>query len=158
MSALRPRIFRYQVVMLGLIVLSIIAVAVVALGATDSAWAVVHADKKIDDRVSIDEDLGVYLVDIGPRTIAFSNHGPWNEELVVYCASSQLFETPRSGSKFDIYGRYFYGPAPRGLTRYMVRMRGDEVLINIAEPVPGQPRGRSKGRVLQPVGQYCIPV
>jgi nitrite reductase/ring-hydroxylating ferredoxin subunit len=159
MSGLRPRVFRFQVVMLGVIVLSIVAVGVSALGATDSAWVVVNADKKIDDRVSIDEELGIYLVKKGSRTIAFSDESPFLgfEERVVYCPTSQLFEAPGSGSKFDISGLFFAGPAPRGMTRYPVRTRGDEIQINIDEPVPGPSRARSKGRVRQPVGPYCIP-
>ena len=154
---MRLQLFRFQVVAVVVLALAIGAIVLAEFGSTDSAWAVVNADKEIDDRVSIDEDLGVYLVRKDSRIIAFSNKGPYHEELVVYCPSSQLFETPRSGSKFDIKGLFFTGPSARGLTRYRVRMQGDEVQINIVEPIPGPSRARSEGRVRMPVGPYCIP-
>ena len=88
---LRPRIFRYQVLMLGVIALSIVVVGVAALGSTDSAWVVVNADKKFDENVSLDEELGVFVVTRGARTLALSSRGPYDDEPVEYCPSSQLF-------------------------------------------------------------------
>lgn len=154
---MRVGLFRLQVILFGFLALAISAVIFAALGSTESAWKAVNADKELSDRVSLDEELGVYLVERGSRVIALSSRGPWNDEPVTYCQSSQLFETSRSGSKFDVFGRYFYGPAPRGMSRYTLRERGDELQIYTGELIPGPSRAYSKGRVLQPVGQYCIP-
>jgi nitrite reductase/ring-hydroxylating ferredoxin subunit len=156
MSALRPRVFRFQVVAIVVMGLALGTILLAGLGSTESVWVTISADKQMDDRVTFDEDDGVYLVRRGDRIIAFSNRGPWNKELVEYCPSSQLFETARSGSKFDIWGHYFYGPAPRGLTRYPVRVRSGEIQVNKTEPIPGPGRGASKKRVRQPVGKYCV--
>lgn len=156
MSGLRPRIFRFQVVMLGVIVLSIAAVGVGGLGATESAWVVVDADEELSDRVSLDEELGVYIVEKGSRVIALSNRGPWNHEPVAYCATSELFEAARSGSKFDVFGRYFYGPAPRGMSHYPLRESNGELLIEVDELVPGPSRPWSKKHVRKPAGAYCV--
>lgn len=144
------------VILLGL-ALAIGAAALAALASTESAWVTVDADKRLDDRVAIDEDLGVYLVERGARTIAFSNHGPWNNEIVVYCRSSQLFETYRSGAKFDLYGHYLSGPAPRGLSRFVSRVRGGDVQILPHELVTGPARSVSKRHLRLPVGPYCVP-
>jgi hypothetical protein len=152
---MRARLFRYQVIALGVLVLAIPGVMFAGLASTESAWELVDADNEIDERVSLDEDLGVYLVERGTRVIAISNRGPWNNERVVYCPSSQLFEATRSGSKFDIYGHYLYGPAPRGLSRYPTQMRHGDILINTADLQPGLGRRASKQRVREPVGPYC---
>ena len=157
MSALRPRTFRLQIVILAVLGVAICIAAVAAMASTESEWATVHADKRIDSRVSLDEKLGVYLVQRGSRTIALANHGPWNNEIVVYCASSQFFEAPRSGAKFDLYGHYFAGPAPRGMSRFPTRVVGDDIQIRPHELIPGPTRAVSKRNARLPVGPFCIP-
>ncbi|HEY7875357.1 MAG TPA: hypothetical protein VIG64_09570 [Actinomycetota bacterium] len=156
MSALRPRVFRFQIVILVVMALAIGGIALAGLGSTESAWVTVDADKEIDERIVLDEDAGVYLVTRGDRTIALSNRGPWNNERVVYCETSQLFEAPRSGSKFDVYGHYLYGPAPRGLTRFPLRVRDGEGQVKVSDPIPGLGRRASKKRALKPAGMYCM--
>jgi hypothetical protein len=155
-SALRPRLFRLQIVILVVLALGIAAAVFGSLSAKESSWVTVHADKRLDERVALDEDLWVYLVQRGDRTIALAYHGPWNHEPVLYCPSSQLFEAPRSGAKFDLYGHYFGGPAPRGMSRYAMRMVGDEVQIQPNELIAGPTRSVSKRNSRQPVGPFCI--
>src|SRR5918999_2873468 len=141
MRGLRPRMFRLQVVALGVIVLAVAGGTFVALGSTESAWVTVDANKKFDERVSLDEELDVYIVEKGNRLIALSNRGPYDDEPAFYCASSQLFETERSGSKFDLFGRFFYGPAPRGMSRYELRVRDGDIQVKTSALIPGPPRG-----------------
>ena len=149
--------FRLQIVLLSGLGLAVGVAAFAAMASTESAWVTVDDDKRFDDRVSFDEDMGVYLVHRGPRVIAFSNHGPWNNELVVYCPSSQLFETYWSGSKFDIYGHYLSGPAPRGMNRLPVRVRGGKAEVIPKQLIAGPSRGVSKRTVRLPVGPFCVP-
>ena len=156
-SALSPATFRWQIVILLVLGTAVGTAAVAGLAAEESTWVTVHADKRLDTNVAIDEDLGVYLVQIGTRTLALSTHGPWNNELVNYCASSHLFDAPRSGSKFDVHGNYFAGPAPRGMSRFHVRYRGDDVQIQPHELLPGPTRAVSRRNGRPPVGPYCIP-
>jgi hypothetical protein len=56
----------------------------------------VDADKKLDESVSLDEDLGVFIVERRSRLMAFSDGGPHHDEPIFYCPSSRLFETTRS--------------------------------------------------------------
>lgn len=156
MSDLSPRLLRVQVAALGVIVVAIAGATFGALASTDSDWVVVHADKKLDEHVSLDEELGVFLVQKSTGTIAISDRGPWNEERIFYCETSELFETTRSGSKFDKYGRYLYGPAPRGLTRYETRVVDGDILIYTGELIPGPSRKASSDKALKPVGPYCL--
>ena len=149
--------WRFQVVLLVVVGVAVGTATFASVASKQSAWVTVHAERKLDDGVSYDENLGVFLVTRGSRVIAFSDRGPWNNEPVFYCQSSQLFETRRSGSKFDVYGHYFAGPAPRGLSRYRVRMRDDDAQIIPGEVIPGPSRAVSRKRVRPPVGAYCIP-
>jgi hypothetical protein len=142
--------------MLGVVVLSIIVVGVAALGSTDSAWVAVDAGKKFDESVSLDEELGVFVVTRGTRTLALSNRGPYEDEPVEYCPSSQLFETMRSGAKFDVYGRFFFGPVARGMSRYRTRVRDGDLEVYIGELIPGPSRKSTAGQARQPVGPYCV--
>jgi hypothetical protein len=49
-------------------------------------------------------------------------------KLLGWCASSQTFDDPFHGSRFDGYGRYLNGPAPTGLVRFD---------LEIVEEIPG---------------------
>lgn len=73
---------------------------------------------------------------------------------VVFCESSQLFESPAHGEKFDIRGFYYAGPAQRGLARYPVRIEGDEIFLDLDHPIEGPPRGESPPR--EPQGPFCV--
>jgi hypothetical protein len=156
MSGLSSRIFRFQIVALGVVALTIGGITLAALGSTESAWVVVNADKEFDEHVSLDEELGVYVVTRGSRTLALYNRGPYEDELVEYCPSSQLFETMRSGAKFDVYGRFFFGPVARGMSRYQTRVHDGELEVYTAELIPGPSRKSTAGEALQPVGRYCV--
>jgi cytochrome b6-f complex iron-sulfur subunit len=48
---------------------------------------------------------------------------------VPWCATSQGFECPCHGSKYDYIGEYFAGPAPRNLDRFMVEVDDANRLI-----------------------------
>ena len=74
---------------------------------------------------------------------------------VVFCESSQLFESPAHGEKFDIRGYYYGGPGARGLARFAVRIDGDNLLIDTDHRFQGPPRG--SGPPQEPQGPFCIP-
>lgn len=61
-----------------------------------------------------------------------------------WCESSQLFETPTHGEKFDRRGNYYGGPAAKGLDRYPVRIEGDGLYIDLDQLIPGPERGAEK--------------
>ena len=49
---------------------------------------------------------------------------------VPWCATSQWFECPCHGSKYNRVGEKRGGPAPRGLDHWVVTVTGDKVVIN----------------------------
>lgn len=107
------------------------------------------------ERVIHLENLDLYVVFHNGEVYALADHyldqGARPED-AIYCDKSRLFETA-SGAKFDRIGRYFGGPAPRGLARYPVEAEEGEVLVNLEEPEPGPPRGSG---AFEPTGPFCL--
>lgn len=60
---------------------------------------------------------------------------------VPWCQSSQWFECPCHGSKYNRVGERRDGPAPRGMDAWPVEISGGNVVINTAAVVQGQPLG-----------------
>ena len=78
---------------------------------------------------------------------------------VPHCDTSMLFECPCHGSKYQLTGEYFAGPAPRGLDRFPIAIEGDKVMVDTGTVQTGPPRGTSTWeRFSEPVGDYCVPV
>jgi cytochrome b6-f complex iron-sulfur subunit len=75
---------------------------------------------------------------------------------VPFCQTSQWFECPCHGSKYNGAGEYQLGPAPRGMDRFEVRIDGSgTVLVDTAIPILGPPRGTDT--VSQPPqGSFCV--
>jgi cytochrome b6-f complex iron-sulfur subunit len=78
---------------------------------------------------------------------------------VPHCETSMLFECPCHGSKYQLTGEYFQGPAPRGLDRFPVAVEGAAVMVDTGSVQTGPPRGTSTWeRFAEPTGAYCVPV
>jgi cytochrome b6-f complex iron-sulfur subunit len=60
---------------------------------------------------------------------------------VPWCQTSQWFECPCHGSKYNRVGEKKGGPAPRGLDRFPVDVSGGSVVINTGIVVQGPPIG-----------------
>lgn len=73
---------------------------------------------------------------------------------VPWCATSQGFECPCHGSKYDGIGEYFAGPAPRNLDRFEVEVVGDRFIIHTGSIVQ-TPRAPVRS-VAYPQGPSCI--
>jgi cytochrome b6-f complex iron-sulfur subunit len=56
---------------------------------------------------------------------------------VPWCATSQWFECPCHGSKYNRVGEKKGGPAPRGMDRFPVEVSGGQVVINTAQEIQG---------------------
>jgi len=56
---------------------------------------------------------------------------------VPWCQTSQWFECPCHGSKYNRVGEKKGGPAPRGLDRFPIEVTGDDVTINTGIVVQG---------------------
>ncbi|HEX2420041.1 MAG TPA: ubiquinol-cytochrome c reductase iron-sulfur subunit [Acidimicrobiia bacterium] len=75
---------------------------------------------------------------------------------VPWCATSQGFECPCHGSKYDFIGEYFGGPAPRNLDRFQVEIIDDRFIIHTGSIIQ-TPRAPSR-TVPYPQGPSCIAV
>lgn len=73
---------------------------------------------------------------------------------VPWCATSQGFECPCHGSKYDGIGEYFGGPAPRNLDRFEVEVIDDRLIIHTAS-IFQSPRAPVRS-VAYPQGPSCI--
>jgi cytochrome b6-f complex iron-sulfur subunit len=60
---------------------------------------------------------------------------------VPFCQSSGRFECPCHGSVYNIVGEYIAGPAPRGMDRFPISIRGDRVIVDTSNVAEGPPRG-----------------
>lgn len=105
--------------------------------------------------LSLDEH-NVFLVYNEGDPLALSDDPQHLEgEHTEWCESSQMFETPTHGEKFDRRGYYYGGPAMKGLDRYPVRVENDAVYVDFDGPISGPERGAEEP--LEPEGPFCVP-
>lgn len=76
---------------------------------------------------------------------------------VPWCATSQGFECPCHGSKYNFVGEYEAGPAPRNLDRFVVEISDDGRFIIDTGSVIQTPRAIAKS-VAYPQGPSCIAI
>jgi len=74
---------------------------------------------------------------------------------VPWCQSSQWFECPCHGSKYNAVGEKRDGPAPRGLDRFVVAIAGGNVVIDTGVVITGPPIGTNTTKQGQE-GPSCI--
>lgn len=73
---------------------------------------------------------------------------------VPWCESSEWFECPCHGSRYNVWGEYQFGPAPRGLDRFPVSVEDGRVFIDTSTIITGPSRGA--GALSQPpAGPHC---
>jgi cytochrome b6-f complex iron-sulfur subunit len=73
-----------------------------------------------------------------------------------YCESSGWFEDPCHGARWNAWGEWTFGPAPRGLDRYRSVVREDGILVvDLTRQVVGPMR---EAGVLEqhPQGPHCV--
>lgn len=75
---------------------------------------------------------------------------------VPWCGPSQGFECPCHGSKYNSVGEYFAGPAPRNLDRFVLELRGNNLIIKTGSIIE-TPRAPFRS-VDYPQGPSCIAV
>jgi len=145
--------------------LIIATVVLVALGATAllyglatsgsaSPGPVISLERLEEEKVLYLEDHDVFLVFNDGDPLALSDDAQHLGDRVEFCGSSQMFESPAHGEKFDIHGSYYGGPGTSGLDRYPVRVQDDGVYVDLGELIPGRARGAP---VRDPAGPLCVP-
>jgi cytochrome b6-f complex iron-sulfur subunit len=60
---------------------------------------------------------------------------------VPWCQTSQWFECPCHGSKYNRVGEKKGGPAPRGMDRFGLEVSGNSIIVDTSVVVPGPPIG-----------------
>lgn len=74
---------------------------------------------------------------------------------VPWCPSSQWFECPCHGSKYNRVGEKQGGPAPRGLDRFALEVSGGNIIVDTGLLVTGPPIGtNTTGQ--SPEGAPCV--
>lgn len=74
---------------------------------------------------------------------------------VPYCITSQWFECPCHGSKYNKAGEYKLGPAPRSLDRFPITVDKGLVTVNTSIIATGPPRGtNTTGQERE--GPFCV--
>src|SRR6266540_3072943 len=105
---------------------------------------------KAGTKTSIDADIkanGGYMA-LYQRCVHLGCRVPW-------CATSQWWECPCHGSKYNQAGEYKEGPAPRGLDRFAVLASGDQITVDTSKIITGPPRGtNTTGQELE--GPHCV--
>lgn len=73
---------------------------------------------------------------------------------VPFCSTSQWFECPCHGTKYNGAGEFQEGPAPRGMDRFKIEVAGGNVSVDTSTVIVGPPRG-TKTIVQPPEGPFC---
>jgi hypothetical protein len=138
-------------------VLVVTAIVVVTSDGSDGApWRSVGTIDDLKDReVLFLPELDAYVI-LGPdgTPVTLIAKSTQMGEPVVYCATSEWFEDAAHGSKFDAFGRYALGPAPRGLDRFPTVVRNGIVLVDPSRTLLGPPRTDAK--LVPPAGPFCV--
>lgn len=114
---------------------------------SDAGSALDHYGDDAEDHPIVDETTGVMVLSL------LSTHLGCR---VRFCDTSQWFEDPCHGSRWNGWGEWTAGPAPRGLDRYrsQVTEHGD-LIASLTDHIVGPPR---EGGVLEQEeqGPSCV--
>jgi cytochrome b6-f complex iron-sulfur subunit len=101
-----------------------------------------------DQHAIIDDNTGLMAID----TANCPHLGcgvPW-------CQSSQWFECPCHGSRYNRYGEWTGGPAPRGMDRYASSVDGDgQFVVDLSDFITG-PARTANALEQSPEGPSCV--
>jgi len=75
---------------------------------------------------------------------------------VPWCKSSQWFECPCHGSKYNAAGEWQGGPAPRGMWHFPIKLQGSTVLVDTGTEIVGPPKGTNTPVDPSAKGPHCV--
>ena len=75
---------------------------------------------------------------------------------VPYCPTSDLFECPCHGARFNRAGEWVNGPAPAGLWHFALEIVKGEVIVDTSRRIAQAPAGFNTV-VPEKTGAYCVP-
>lgn len=153
----RPPLLVSLVTIIGVLVSLAVARFVFSASATSpgAGWVRVGSVQEVRaEGVVLLSELPAYVVADPPRSpITFLARSPHLGERIVYCQSSEWFEDPAHGAKFDRLGNYVLGPATRGLDRLATLVQDGVVWVNPNQITLGPERGSHN--VKPPAGPFC---
>ena len=100
-----------------------------------------------EDHIILDDNRG--LMALYHKCVHLGCRVPW-------CQTSQWFECPCHGSKYNKYGEWMSGPAPRGLDRFPSQVNDQgQIIVSTGTIITGPAR---TARILQqePEGPHCV--
>ncbi len=114
------------------------------------AYIVPITDEELSGSQFVDKSLaaGGFMA-LFQRCVHLGCRVPW-------CNTSQGFECPCHGSKYNYTGEYEAGPAPRNLDRFVVELRDGRFIIKTGQIIES-PRAPEK-TVAYPQGSSCIAI
>ena len=100
-----------------------------------------------DDHAILDDTTG--LMAVNSQSCPHLGCGvPW-------CQSSQWFECPCHGSRYNRYGEWTGGPAPRGLDRYVSFIDDGRFVVDLSQELTG-PARTANALEQPPEGPSCV--
>jgi cytochrome b6-f complex iron-sulfur subunit len=92
------------------------------------------AERTYDDTPSVLRGMEAGYVALYQKCPHLGCRVPW-------CQTSQWFECPCHGSKYNRVGEKKGGPAPRGMDRFGLEVSGGSIVVDTSVVVPGPPIG-----------------
>lgn len=144
---------RRSLIFLGVLLIGL-PLAFVLREALDEGWREVVSAEVLEEReVIYIPAVKVFVVE-GDPPLALRAVSTHLGEPVAYCPSAGVFMELSHGSKWDRFGNYLEGPAPRGLDRIGGRLRDGVVEINVTAITEGPERGSVRPE--HPTGPFCL--
>ncbi|MCH7793029.1 MAG: Rieske (2Fe-2S) protein [Planctomycetes bacterium] len=156
-----PRRWRFSRRVVPLAFLALAVIALVAIGVAvvwpsdgaDSEWtAVARVDElAVNDPLAVEGDVYLVLLESG-EILALSQIDPHLGCKVPfapdfeYMGDTGWFRNPCHGETYDLTGVCYFGPCPRGLDRYEVRVRDGDVEVSFARLTEGPDNSARDGR------------
>lgn len=75
---------------------------------------------------------------------------------VPWCQTSQWFECPCHGSKYNRWGEWVDGPAPRGLDRFPSQLDANGNLVVLTGEIVSGPARTANVLAQEPEGPHCV--
>ncbi|MDP9405690.1 MAG: Rieske 2Fe-2S domain-containing protein [Actinomycetota bacterium] len=111
------------------------------------AYLVAYDPALDPDGVYADITNGAPFMALYQRCVHLGCRVPW-------CETSEWFECPCHGSRYNRWGEYEFGPAPRGLDRFAVNIVDGKVIVDTSDIKEGP--SRQVGALQQPpAGPHC---
>ncbi len=111
------------------------------------AYVVAYDPQRDPDGVYAEITNGTPFMALYHKCVHLGCRVPW-------CSSSSWFECPCHGSRYNVWGEYQFGPAPRGLDRFPITVEEGRVVVDTSRIVTGPSRGA--GVLAQPPeGPHC---